>query len=234
MTVAPYTLTVIQVPGSGGTTVTAPGAPGTPAVSNLSSSTSSMTSGTATLTWPAAAAGTYPIADYQVDQQTSNGGITLTGTTTGTTVNLTGLTIGASYTYDVIAVDTKGNASLPSQPVTFTVPPPANASCAVQYAVSNSWPGGFSASITLTNNGTSAINPWTLTFAWPAAGEGIGSGWDGTWTQSGQNVTVTAASWNGTITARGGTVSIGFNGTDTGSGPAPAAFFINGSICAMD
>jgi hypothetical protein len=231
VTVAPYTLTVVQVPGSGGTGVTAPGAPGQPTVSNLSSSTSSNTSGAATLTWPAAAAGTYPVANYQVYRQTSSG-TALVGTTTATTLNLTGLTIGASYTYDVVAVDSHSNPSLPSAPVTFTVPPPSNATCAVHYAVSSSWPGGFGASITLTNKGTAPINNWTLTFAWPAAGEAVQSGWNGTWTQTGLNVTVAAASWNSTIAAGGGTVSLGFNGVDTGADPAPTAFYINNSICS--
>jgi hypothetical protein len=231
VTVAPYSLAVIQIPGSGGTGATAPGAPGTPTASNLSSSTSSNTSGTATLSWTASAAGTYPVANYQVYQLGSGGSSTLVASPTGTTLNLSGLTIGQSYTYNVIAVDTHGNPSLPSAPVTFTVPPPANSSCAVHYAISSSWPGGFGASITLTNKATSAINNWTLTFTWPAAGEAVQSGWNGTWTQSGQNVTVTAASWNSTIAA-GGSVSLGFNGTDTGQDPAPTAFFINGTVCA--
>ncbi len=232
VTVAPYSLTVVQIPGSGGTGATAPGAPGQPTVSNLVSSTSSNTSGSATLSWPASTAGTYPIANYQVYQLGSGGSSTLVASPTGTTLNLSGLTIGASYTYNVVAVDTHGNPSLPSPPVTFTVPPPANSSCAVHYAVSSSWPDGFGANITLTNKGTSAINNWTLTFTWPAAGEAVQSGWNGTWTQSGQNVTVTAASWNSTIAANGGTVSLGFNGTDTGQDPAPTAFYINGTVCA--
>jgi cellulose binding protein with CBM2 domain/fibronectin type III domain protein len=234
VTVAPYTLTVIQIPGSGGTSVTAPGAPGQPTASNLSSSTSSNTSGTATLTWPASTPGTYPVANYQVYQLGNGGSSTLIASPTATTLGLSGLTIGASYTYNVVAVDTHGNPSLPSGPVTFTVPPPANASCAVHYAISNSWPGGFGATITLTNKGTSAINGWTLTYTWPAAGEGIQTGWDGTWTQSGLNVTVTSETWNGTLAAGGGNTSIGFNGIDTGQDPAPAAFYINGSVCSND
>ncbi len=232
VTVAPYSLTVIQIPGSGGTGATAPGAPGQPTVSNLSSSTSGTNTGTGTLSWTASAAGTYPVANYQVYQLGSGGSSTLVASPTGTTLNLSGLTIGASYTYNVVAVDTHGNPSLPSPPVTFTVPPPANSTCAVHYAISSSWPGGFGGNITLTNKGTSAINNWTLTFAWPAAGEAVQSGWNGTWTQTGQNVTVAAASWNSTIGANGGTVSLGFNGTDTGLDPAPTAFFINGTVCA--
>ena len=158
----------------------------------------------------------------------SGGSSTLIASPTATTLNLSGLTIGSSYSYQVVAVDNHGNPSLASSPVTFTVPPPANASSAVHYAVSNSWPGGFGASITMTNRAATAINGWTLTFTWPDAGEGVQSGWNGTWTQSGSKVTVASASWNGTIAANGDTVSLGFNGTDTGQDPAPAAFYING------
>jgi cellulase/cellobiase CelA1 len=102
------------------------------------------------------------------------------------------------------------------------------------YAISSSWSGGFGAGITITNRAASAVNGWTLTFGWPDAGEGVQSGWNGTWTQTGQTVTVTNASWNGTIAANGGTVNIGFNGTDTGSDPAPTAFFLNNTVCAMN
>jgi Cellulose binding domain/Fibronectin type III domain len=234
VTVAPYTLTVVQLPGSGGTGVTAPGAPGQPTASGLAASTSGNTSGVATLSWPASAAGTYPVASYNVYQEGSNGASTLVGNTSTTSLSLSGLTVGASYTYNVVAVDSHGNTSLPSPPVTFTVPPPANSSCAVHYAVTSSWPGGFGASITITNKGSAAINPWTLTFTFPASGEAVQSGWNGTWSQSGANVTVNAASWNSAIAANGGSVSIGFNGTDTGQDTAPTVLSVNGTACAND
>jgi hypothetical protein len=234
VTVAPYTLTVVQIPGSAGTGVTAPGAPGQPAVSGLSSSTSGNTSGTATLSWPAATAGTYPVSSYRVYSEGSNGGSTLAGSTSGTSLSVSGLTVGVSYTYNVVAVDSQGNTSLPSPPVTFTVPPPANSSCAVHYTVTSSWPGGFGAAITITNKGSTAISPWTLTFTFPAAGEAVQGGWDGTWSQSGEQVTVNAASWNASIPASGGSVSIGFNATDTGQDPAPAVLSVNGTACAND
>jgi hypothetical protein len=230
VTVAPYSLTVVHIPGSGGTGVTAPGAPGQPAVSGLSSSTSSSTSGTATLSWPAATAGTYPVAAYDVY---SSGG-TLVTSTTGTSVTLTGLTIGTTYTYDVVAVDSQGNTSLPSPPVTFTVPPPANASCAVHYALSGSWPGGFQAGVTITNSAAAAVNGWTLTWTWPGTGEVITQLWDGSYTQTGTSVSVTNASYNGTIAASGGTATFGFLGSDTGVTTAPAAFYLNGNVCSND
>jgi hypothetical protein len=231
VTVSPYSLTVVHVPGSGGTGATAPSAPGQPTVSGLASSTSGNNSGTATLSWPASTPGTNPIASYKVFQQGSGGSTTLAATTSGTSLALTGLTIGTTYTYNVEAVDSKANPSLPSPPVTFTVPPPSNSSCAVHYVVNSSWGGGFNASVTLTNKGTAAINGWTLTFTFPS-GESVQGGWDGTWTQSGQNVTVTDAGWNSALGANGGNVSIGFNGSDSGQTTPPAAFFINGTICA--
>jgi len=219
VTVAPYSLTVVQVPGSGGTGTTAPGAPGQPTVSNL-------TSTSALLNWPAGTAGSYPIARYDVYQ-----GAALATSTTGTSVSLTGLTIGTIYTYNVVAVDNHGNASLPSPPVTFTVPPPANSSCAVHYEVTSSWNGGFGGAITVTNRGTTAVNGWSLTFTWPDAGEAVQSGWNGVWSQTGRQVTVTNADWNRTIAA-GGSLSLGFNGTDTGAAPAPTVFSLNGTVCS--
>jgi hypothetical protein len=230
VTVGAYSLTVVHIPGSGGSGVTAPGAPGQPTVSGLSSSTSSNTSGTATISWPAAAAGTYPIATYNL----YNSSGTLVTSSTGASVTLTGLTIGTSYTYDVGAVDTHGNASLPSPPVTFTVPPPSNASCAVHYVVSGSWSGGFQAGVTITNSAAAAVNGWTLTWTWPNSGEAITQLWNGSYTRSGTSVSVTNASYNSTITANGGTVTFGFVGSDTGQAPAPAAFYLNGNICAND
>jgi hypothetical protein len=232
VTVAPYTLTVVHIPGSGSTGVTAPGAPGQPVASGLSSSTSSNTSGTATLTWPASTPGTNAIANYQVFQVTS-GGSTLAATTTGTTTTLTGLTVGNSYTYNVVANDSQGNASLPSPPVTFTVPPPSNASCAVHFAVAGSWPGAFQGGVTITNKAATAVNNWTLTWTWPAAaGEQLTQMWGASYTQTGNAVSAVPASYTATIGANGGTVSFGFLANDGGQALGPAAFFLNGNICS--
>lgn len=232
VTVAPYSLTVVHVPGSGGTGVTAPGAPGQPAASALSSTTSSTTSGTATLSWPASTAGTYPVADYQVYQAGASGSGTLAATTTGTSVTLTGLTIGTTYTYDVVAVDSHGNPSLPSPPVTFTVPPPSGASCAVSYSTTGSWPGGFQGGVTITNKAASAVNGWTLTWTWPSSGEAITQMWGASYTQAGASVSAVNASYDATISASGGTATFGFLSNDSGTVPAPTVFYLNGAVCA--
>ena len=226
VTVPAYSIVVLRIPGSGGTGITVPSAPGQPVVSGL-------TSAGATLTWSASTAGSYPVADYRVYQQ-SGGTSTLVATTAATTLNLSGLTVGDTYTYNVVAVDSQGDQSLPSPPVTFTVPAPANSPCAVHYAVSSSWPGGFGAAITITNRAATATGAWTLGWTWPAAGETVASGWNGTYTETGQSVTVANATWNGVIAANGGTVGIGFNGGDTGQDPSPIVFTLNGTVCSDD
>ena len=104
----------------------------------------------------------------------------------------------------------------------------ATAPCQVSYSVTGSWPGGFQAGITITNNG-SPISNWTLAFAFPGDQQ-VASGWSGTWTQSGHNVTVASASWNGAL-ATGASTSIGFTGTYTSSNTDPTAFTLNGVAC---
>jgi hypothetical protein len=56
--------------------------------------------------------------------------------------------------------------------------------------------------------------------------------WSATATQTGTQVTVTNAAWNGAL-APGASVSFGMNGTHSGSNPRPAAFALNGSTCAI-
>jgi hypothetical protein len=97
--------------------------------------------------------------------------------------------------------------------------------------VSNQWPGGFSANITITNTGSAALSNWSLAFTFPASGQSVTQGWNGVFTQSGSTVTVKNASYNGSVPA-GGTVSPGFNGSWTGSNPSPTSFTLNGSACS--
>jgi O-glycosyl hydrolase len=98
----------------------------------------------------------------------------------------------------------------------------------VSYQVANQWSGGFTANIVITNNGSAAINGWTLKFTFPGTQQ-ITNLWNGQVTQSGTQVTITNASYNGTIAAGGGSVSLGFNGSWSGSNPAPTSFTLNGS-----
>lgn len=111
-------------------------------------------------------------------------------------------------------------------------PSPARAAsyCQVTYTVANQWTGGFTANLAIQNTGTSAWSSWTLTFTFPASGQAVAQGWNGTFAQSGQNVTVTNVSYNGSVAANA-SVSAGFNGTWTSSNPVPASFSVNGNVC---
>ena len=75
-------------------------------------------------------------------------------------------------------------------------PASAATSCQVAYST-NDWSTGFTASITITNQG-SALTSWSLTYSY-SGNQQLTQGWLGNWSPSGQNVTVTNASWNGSL-----------------------------------
>ena len=105
---------------------------------------------------------------------------------------------------------------------------PANAAgCSVDYTV-NSWGTGFTANVTITNLG-SAINGWTLEWDFPG-NQQVTNLWNGTYTQSGQHVSVSNAPYNASIPANG-TVEFGFNGSYSGSNDIPSSFKLNGVTC---
>jgi cellulose 1,4-beta-cellobiosidase len=97
----------------------------------------------------------------------------------------------------------------------------ATSSCAAAYSVSNDWGSGFTASLTVTNNGTAAITGWTVTYSY-AGNQTLSSGWNGAWTQSGKAVTVANESYNGSLGA-GATATAGANFNYSGSNTAPTA-----------
>src|SRR3984885_12926579 len=65
----------------------------------------------------------------------------------------------------------------------------ATSSCAAAYSVTTDWGSGFTASLTITNNGTAAVTGWTVTYSY-AGNQTLANGWNGAWTQSGKAVTV--------------------------------------------
>ncbi len=100
--------------------------------------------------------------------------------------------------------------------------------CQVTYTVSNQWADGFTADVTIKNNGA-AINGWTLTWSF-AGNQTITNMWNATPTQSGQNVSVRDAGWNANLTT-GGTTSFGFQASFSGSNSNPTLFRLNGVAC---
>ena len=97
----------------------------------------------------------------------------------------------------------------------------ATSSCSAAYSVQSDWGSGFTASLNITNNGTAAITGWTVTYAY-AGNQTLANGWNGTWSQSGKTVTVTNASYNGSLAA-GASTTAGANFNYSGTNAAPAS-----------
>jgi len=97
----------------------------------------------------------------------------------------------------------------------------ATASCSAAYSVQTDWGSGFTASLTVTDNGATAITGWTVTWTY-AGNQTLSSGWSGNWSQSGKTVTVTNASWNGSLSA-GQSTQAGANFAYSGTNAAPAS-----------
>ncbi|TLP54796.1 cellulose binding domain-containing protein [Microbispora triticiradicis] len=104
----------------------------------------------------------------------------------------------------------------------------AAAGCQVTYTISSEWPGGFGASVSVDNIGD-PISGWKLTWSF-GAGQTISQLWNGSYTQSGAQVTVTDAGYNASIPT-GGSAGFGFNASWNGSNPVPANFALNGTPC---
>ncbi len=137
-------------------------------------------------------------------------------------------TAGGTFTVTVTATD--GTGATGSATFTWTVSGPAGA-CTVSYSTVSQWAGGFVASVTISNGGTSAINGWTLTYTFPGD-QKITNSWNGVVTQSGENVSIGNESYNASIPA-GSSTQLGFQGTWTSSDAAPTAFTLNGTACSL-
>ncbi len=195
---------------------------------------------TVTVTSPGNQTGTVgtPVS-VQVQASDSAPGQTLTYSATALPAGLsvsssTGLISGtpsaaASSTVTVTATDTTGASG--SATFTWTVGTgTGGGTCHVTYTTTSQWPGGFTANVVINNTGTSTISNWTLAFTFPGD-QKITNAWnDRSFSQSGENVSITNASYNGTI-APGNSTSVGFQGTWTTSDAAPASFSLNGTPC---
>ncbi|WP_284749415.1 cellulase family glycosylhydrolase [Amycolatopsis sp. RTGN1] len=113
---------------------------------------------------------------------------------------------------------------------TLGTPSPAAAAtaCEVGYTV-NDWGSGFTANLSLKNLGTAPLSGWRISYSY-TGNQQLQQGWNGTWAQSGKTVTLTPATWNGTI-APNASVTAGANFGYSGANAAPASFSVNGEPC---
>ena len=150
---------------------------------------------------------------------------------TTTSFQDTGLNASSTYYYLVTAANSAGESSA-TGPVSATTKSAGGGSggCHVSYTNPNDWKTGFTGNIAITNTGTAAINGWVLTWKWPGNQQIVGS-WNASYTQNGQQVTLSSQSYNGTIPPGGQANWIGFNANYSGQNIAPAAFSVNGVPC---
>jgi acetylxylan esterase len=177
-------------------------------------------------------------ASLQIHATDSAAGQTLTYSASGLPAGLsinsaTGLISGTPTTTgssSVTVTATDGTSAAGSTTFSWTVGSSSGGgSCQVVYQTTSQWTGGFTASATITNTSSTALSSWTLSFTFPGD-QKITNSWNGTASQSGENVTITNASYNGAI-APGGNTSVGFQGTWTSSDAVPASFTLNGANC---
>jgi hypothetical protein len=197
------------------------------------------TGNTVSVTSPGNQAGTVgTAASVQVQASDSASGQTLSYSASGLPAGLsinsgTGLITGtptAAGTSSVTVTARDGTGATGSASFTWTVSTgQPGGTCHVTYTKNSEWPGGFTAQVVIANTGTTAINGWSLTFAFPGD-QKITSNFNGGFSQSGANATLTNASYNGTI-APGATITDGFQGTWTSNDNSPASFFVNGTAC---
>jgi hypothetical protein len=179
------------------------------------------------------------ITSLQIKATDSAAGQTLTysaalpaGLSIGSTTGLitgTPTTAGTS-TVTVTVTDTTGAKGTTN--FTWVINPKVGLACHVTYTLNSAWnasPNGFTSQVTIANTGTTAITSWSLTFTWPGD-EVITANFNGGFSQTGANATLTNASYNGNI-APGANITDGFQGTWTSNHANPTTFAVNGTTC---
>src|ERR1700722_1186725 len=175
------------------------------------------------------------ISSYNVFRSTTSGftpssSNKIASGVTSTSYSDTGLKPATTYYYVVEAVDADGTSPPSAQAAAETSPASSSGfACHVAYTITNQWPGGFGASVTINNTGTTALSNWTLTWTF-ANGQTITQLWNGNETQSGATVKVANMSYNGSIPAGGSYNGMGFNGAWNNTANAvPTSFAVNGT-----
>jgi endoglucanase len=153
-----------------------------------------------------------------------------TGLTTGGFAD-SSLKASTAYYYAVKAVDAHGSSSASAQAsATTEAAAPQGAACHVSYSIAGSWGTGFEALLVIENTGTTSLTNWTLEWTFPD-NQVITDLWVGVESQSGEKVTVSNESYNGTVAAGGSVQGVGFVGSYSGTNSVPTNFTLNGVAC---
>lgn len=141
-----------------------------------------------------------------------------------------GLTAATSYYYAIEASDTKGSSAA-SAKVSMTTPKAAaTVACHVTYTIVSQWGTGFEATLAIQNTGATNITSWNLQFTFPD-NQQLTSLWNANYTQSGEKVTLTNESYNGSLPAGSTYTGVGLTANYSGANSAPTSFSLNGTVC---
>jgi predicted carbohydrate-binding protein with CBM5 and CBM33 domain len=107
--------------------------------------------------------------------------------------------------------------------------PDPSAECTAAATLDQRWEGGYQASVTVRNDGSRSIRPWSIGWHMPD-GSTVGAGWNATLSQDGHMVRADAPGWNQTL-APGSSVTVGFIAAGTPPDPVVAGLRLNGVAC---
>ncbi|MEM1401905.1 MAG: cellulose binding domain-containing protein [Pseudomonadota bacterium] len=131
-----------------------------------------------------------------------------------------------SYSVSMFVSDGQDSSSTKTIDIVVSDATPASAACS--YEIKNGWNSGFTAEVVIKNNGTSAINGWSVNLTYPD-GSQISGTWNSTYSGSNPYV-IENASYNGKIEP-GQSTSFGFNAQRPHEG-APNVSPELGGICS--
>jgi len=197
-----------------------PSKPGTP-------SFSSVTTTMASVYW-SQSTDNVQLAGYYLQELMNGAWVTIRTTDiAGNSQGVSGLSPATSYTFAVIAFDTRGNQSARSDPGTVTtLATTATPSC--QVSLQQYGGGAFTVTATIINTTAANVNGWKLGFS--LAPTAIVNGvFNGVLTRTGGSAVITPASYDATI-GQGGELFVGFTGSASPPAP-PSGFTFNGLPC---
>jgi endoglucanase len=188
------------------------------------------------LTWTAVQSPTNCSATYSVFRSTASAftpgsGNQVASGLTAPGFNDSGLNASTTYYYAVRAIDAHGSsASATASAQTAAATSSGSAGCHVAYAITNQWSGGFQASVSISNTGSTPVNGWILKWSF-ANDQKVSNLWNANWAQSGATVSASSLSYNATIPAHGNYTGVGFTGSASQANAIPTSFTLNGAAC---
>ncbi len=104
--------------------------------------------------------------------------------------------------------------------------------CQAQFAVTESWDSGYTASLAITQTGSLALDGWQIDFDLPADHQ-IQTLWDGILEVSGSHASVRNEPYNAAL-APGQSVSVGFVAQHAGAAGEPSDYRLEGVACSTN